>query len=130
MTVVAVVIPAWNADAFLGDSIESVRAQTFPGWRLIIIDDGSTDWTRPLAERYAAMDERITVQSQENAGLSAARNAGFAALPAEAEYCLFLDADDLLEPEALELLLAAADRERLVGAHGLPREIEIGRAHV
>lgn len=124
MPQIGVVIPAWNAEAFLAESIESVRAQTFADWRLVVLDDGSTDGTAALAQRYADLDDRVVVVSQPNGGLSAARNAGVAALPPEVEYCLFLDADDLLLPRALELLLPAASRPGLVGAHGLPREVD------
>jgi len=124
MPQIGVVIPAWNAEEFLAEAIESVQGQTFGNWRLVVVDNGSTDGTAALAHRYATFDDRITVISQANAGPSGARNTGVAALPSEADYCLFLDSDDMLEPQALELLFPAASRPGVIGAHGLPREID------
>jgi glycosyltransferase involved in cell wall biosynthesis len=94
--IVSVVIPAYNAAWCLGRSVESVRAQTFRDFELIVVDDGSTDGTGAV---LAALDGEIRVVRKPNGGLSSARNAGIAA--AEGRYVAFLDADDWWLPEKL-----------------------------
>lgn len=96
---VSVIIPCFNYGHLLAEALESVRAQSLLEWECIVVDDGSTDTTAAIAREYAARDERIACLSQENRGLSAARNAGLRA--ATAKYAQLLDADDLLEPEKL-----------------------------
>ncbi len=86
----SIIIPTYNRAVFLPKAIESVLAQTFPDWELIIVDDGSTDNTREVVSQYK--DERITYIYQENAERSAARNKGI--VHAKGEYVCFLDSDD------------------------------------
>src|SRR5918998_66000 len=93
---VSVVIPCYNQAHFLGEAIESVLAQSYPNFEIIVVDDGSTDDTSEVAKRYP----KVRLVRQENQGLSAARNSGLAR--SEGEYVVFLDADDRLLPEALE----------------------------
>ena len=93
---VSVVIPCYNQAHFLGEAIESVLAQSYPNFEIIVVDDGSTDDTSEVAGRYP----KVRLVRQENQGLSGARNAGLAR--SEGEYVVFLDADDRLLPEALE----------------------------
>ncbi|HYC59575.1 MAG TPA: glycosyltransferase [Thermoanaerobaculia bacterium] len=100
MSRVAVIVPAHNYERFVGDALESVRAQTFTDWECIVVDDGSTDETAKVAERFAALDPRIRCIRQPNRGVSAARNAALRA--ASAELVQFLDADDRLEPWKLD----------------------------
>jgi glycosyl transferase family 2 len=75
---IGVVVPAYNAAAWIGDAIASVLAQTHHDWSLVVIDDGSTDGTSSMAARFR--DARIRLIRQENAGVSAARNRGIAEL--------------------------------------------------
>lgn len=103
---ISVIIPAYNAGAWLPATVESVFAQTCPDWELILVDDGSTDNTGALCDRYAAADSRIRVLHKDNGGPSSARNCGIEA--AHGEWLTFLDTDDLLHPEFLELMLRAA----------------------
>jgi hypothetical protein len=105
MTSIAVVIPAWNAGAFLERAIASAIAQTASPAEIIVVDDGSTDDT---AERASRFRTAVTLIQQENKGLSAARNAGIRA--AKSDYVAFLDADDWWESEHLENTLAAIAR--------------------
>jgi glycosyltransferase involved in cell wall biosynthesis len=94
---VAVVIPAYNAERFIRQTIESVLAQTLSNVEVIVIDDGSTDGTQAVLDTFS--DPRLTVLRQENRGVSAARNTGLAI--ARAPYIFFLDADDILLRNAL-----------------------------
>ena len=100
---IAVIIPACNAAATLGDTLHSVLAQTHADWRMVVVDDGSSDATAALAA--AVPDPRIQVIRQANAGVSAARNRGMATLNGDG--FLFLDADDVLAPQALAALARA-----------------------
>ena len=103
MPAVSVITPAWNAAAFLPDTIESVLAQTLADWELLIVDDGSTDETAAIVRRYAARDSRIRLLQQENAGPSTARNRAMRA--ARGEYFAFLDSDDRWMPGFLRAQL-------------------------
>lgn len=95
----SVIIPAYNAERFLRQAVESALAQSHPNVEVIIIDDGSTDGTRQLAEELAKTDERVRVLTQGNAGVGAARNRGIA--EARGEYIAPLDADDFWYPDKL-----------------------------
>ena len=98
-----VVLPAYNAGEWLRESVRSVLDQTMSDFQLIIVDDCSTDGTGRIAGALAASDPRIDLVSHEvNRGLSAARNSGID--KARGQYVCFLDADDLLHPEALQTL--------------------------
>lgn len=99
---VSVVIPTYNAAAYLSEAIESVLAQTYPAAEVIVIDDGSEDEAPKLAAAYAG---RITYVRQERGGPSSARNAGI--LAARGEWVAFLDADDIWMPNFLKELLRA-----------------------
>jgi glycosyltransferase involved in cell wall biosynthesis len=122
---VSIIVPAFNAERFLAATLKSVQSQTVGDWELIIVNDGSTDQTGTIAETFAHLDNRIRVVHQANAGISEARNRGFAEARANYEYCMFLDSDDLLEPDALEVLLQAlAKDQNAAGAHGIGRYID------
>jgi glycosyltransferase involved in cell wall biosynthesis len=97
---VSVVIPAYNASATLDETLRSVRSQTHRALEIIVVDDGSVDDTRAIAERHAAVDDRVQVISQTNAGLAASRNAGW--MRARSELIAFIDADDLWAPTKIE----------------------------
>jgi glycosyltransferase involved in cell wall biosynthesis len=93
----SIVVPAYNAAATIAETIESVLAQGFSAWQLVITDDGSTDDTRAICDRYAERYPRVTVESQPNAGAGAAISA--AIHRATGEFVVQLGADDLLLPE-------------------------------
>lgn len=121
---VSIIIPAYNSEKYLAAAIQSVLAQTRDDWEAIIVNDGSTDQTGTIAETFAAKDTRIRVVHQANAGLSGARNRGFAETRADYEYVMYLDSDDILEPDALGVLLQALEKDPdAVGAHGMLRYI-------
>ncbi len=102
---VSIIIPAYNADAFLDRTLYSARNQTHKALEILVIDDGSVDGTRAVAERHALADQRIQVISTENQGVAAARNLGISRTTGE--YIAFLDADDLWHPTKIEKQLAA-----------------------
>ncbi len=102
---VSVVIPAYNAEATLDETLQSVRTQTHRALEIIVVDDGSTDATPRVAARHAAADARVRVLRQENAGVAAARNRGWQA--AASDLIAFVDADDLWAPTKIERQLKA-----------------------
>ncbi len=99
----AIIIPAYNAAAWLAEAIGSALAQTQPAAQVIVVDDGSTDDTAAIAEKFA---DAVMLLRRPNAGVSAARNHG--AAQTTAEWLLFLDADDRLLPGAVAVMLARA----------------------
>lgn len=107
---VSIIVPVYNAEKFLRRSIESVLAQTYGKFELLLVNDGSTDSSNDICESYAARDSRIIVTRQINSGPAAARNNGVRR--STGEYVFFLDADDYIKPDALELLVSAYDRHQ------------------
>lgn len=105
---VSVIIPAYNAAGHLRSTIESVLAQTYSTFEVIVVDDGSSDDTFQVAQSAAAMDARVRVIRQANGGVGAARNAGIRA--AHGRYIAPLDADDLWAPAKLERQVARMER--------------------
>jgi len=101
---ISVVIPSYNSAAYLADAIDSALNQTLAPLEVIVVNDGSTDETAQLLERYRG---RINPISQENRGLSAARNRGIAA--AQGDLIAFLDADDIWLPEKMEKQLGCLE---------------------
>ena len=98
---ISVITPTYNCAAFIGQTIESVQAQTYANWEMIIVDDCSTDDTRQVVARYACEDPRIRYTClAQNAGAAAARTEAMRL--AEGEYMAFCDSDDLWYPEKLE----------------------------
>lgn len=101
--VISVIMPCFNSSATIGRSIDSVLAQSFANWELVIVDDGSTDHSRDVVSAYH--DPRIIAHAQTNRGVCAARNAGLKL--ARGELIAFLDADDTWDRECLEKLYQA-----------------------
>lgn len=100
MPLVSVVIPAYNCENFLAETLDSVLSQTYTDWECIVIDDGSVDGTFDIAESYASREPRIKCFHQENQGVSSTRNNGIRF--SRGEYVMSLDSDDLLKPTFLE----------------------------
>lgn len=99
---VSIMMPAYNAAAYIGVAVESVLAQTYPHWELVLVNDGSTDETAVIAASY--QDQRIRLIHQENGGEAAARNTALRHM--RGELLAFLDADDLYKPHHLETAVA------------------------
>lgn len=124
MPLVSIGIPAYNATNFLEIAVKSVINQGFTDWELIIVNDGSKDHTGDLAERLAAGDSRIRAIHQDNRGLAATRNTANAAM-GDSEYAIFLDHDDVWEPDLLTALIVALKRDKsVVGAYCLGNFID------
>ncbi len=100
----------YNAEPYLAETLQSVFAQTFQDYEVLVIDDGSTDGTLSLARSY---EPRLRIFTQKNKGPSAARNLGFQ--HAQGEYIAWLDSDDLWRPELLETQVAFLDQYPMVG---------------
>ncbi len=114
MPKVDVIIPAYNAAKYLAPALASVEAQTFEDWRILLIDDGSTDSTADVAVPFIErLGKRITYIRQENQGLPAARNAAIRS--SSAEYLALLDSDDIWLPSRLAESLAFLDSHPNVG---------------
>lgn len=108
---ISVILPIYAVEDFIGECVESLLAQTFSDFEVVCIDDGSPDDSVAVAQRIVGDDGRFRFFSQENAGLSVARNHGLD--EAHGTYVLFLDSDDLYVPEALELLYLTAHADDL-----------------
>jgi glycosyltransferase involved in cell wall biosynthesis len=104
---VSVVVPAFNASETIDETLLSIRSQTYRELEIIVVDDGSTDDTRPIAARHAAIDDRIQIIAQENAGVAAARNNGWRR--ARSDLIAFVDADDLWSPRKIERQIRALE---------------------
>lgn len=111
---ITVVIPAFNCEAYLAETLRSVQAQSERDLEIIVVDDGSRDGTAACAAAAAAHDPRVRVLSQPNAGPAAARNRALRA--ATGEYLAFVDGDDLCHPLRMERELAVLRRYPSVGA--------------
>ena len=104
---VSVIMPAYNTEKFIGESIQSVIDQTYANWELLVVDDGSTDKTADIIRAFAAQDSRVKYLSQHNGGPGKARNTAIA--ESNGTLIAFLDADDLWLPEKLERQLQALE---------------------
>lgn len=104
----SIIVPVYNVAAWLPETVDSVLAQTFRDFELILVDDGATDDSGAICDRYAAQDHRVRVIHQENAGVSAARNTGVAA--ARGEFIGFADSDDIIERDMFAVMMELAQR--------------------
>lgn len=105
---VSVIVPVYNVAPYLLDCFNSLSNQTYQNLEIVLIDDGSTDTSKILCEEFVQKDRRVVLERQANAGLSIARNAGLSL--AHGDHIFFLDADDFLEKDAIEYLVALAER--------------------
>ena len=127
---ISVIIPTYNAEAFISRTVESVSRQTVTDLEIIAVDDGSTDGTPEMLTSLLSREPRLRLIRQANAGVAEARNRGLREADPGARYISFLDHDDVLEPGALEALCAALDpvpdavaaygRLTIIGPHDEP----------
>ena len=102
MPKISIIIPVYNAEKYLDECIASVAEQTFSDWELLLVNDGSTDSSRTLCEKWAAKDSRIILLNKENGGIVSALSHGIA--HAAGSYCAFMDNDDWYDKDFLSTL--------------------------
>ena len=100
---ISIIVPVFNTEKYLTEAIQSVISQSYTDWELILIDDGSTDSSPDICERFSSEYENIKVLHKPNGGLSSARNKGLEI--ATGDFIFFLDSDDILPPRALQILI-------------------------
>ena len=104
---ISIIIPVYNVEAYLADCLDSILAQTFESFEVILVDDGSTDGSPAIAQKYAdAHSEQIRYYRKENGGPGLARNFGIS--KAKGDYLMFVDSDDIVDPEMLTDLYESA----------------------
>ena len=106
---VSIIVPVYKAEAYLHRCVDSILAQTFTNWELLLIDDGSPDRSGAICDEYASKDARIRVFHKENGGVSSARQKGQD--EAQGEYTIHADPDDWVEPTMLEELYKKAKED-------------------
>ena len=106
---ISVIIPVWNGEKHLTECMESVVSQSLRDMEIILVDDGSTDGTWALMERFAEADDRVRLLRQENSGVSEARNAGIEM--SRGRYIRFVDADDRLPSDSMRVLAERAQED-------------------
>jgi glycosyltransferase involved in cell wall biosynthesis len=130
VTTVGIIVPTHGAGAHLAETIETVRAQTFNEWTLVIVCDGAGE-CGAIAEALTRTDPRVRMVRQPHAGVAAARNRGLVEIGHAVEMIAFLDHDDRWLPHSLDLLVRtlANASPGIVGVHGLGRYID-GSGHL
>lgn len=103
---VTIIIPVYNVEKYLNRSVHSAISQTYSNLEIILVDDGSTDQSGAMCDRWKEKDDRITVIHKKNGGLSSARNAALDIC--RGDYIFFLDSDDYLDELAIEILMCDA----------------------
>lgn len=135
MANISVIVPVYKVEAFLRRCVDSILAQTYADFELILVDDGSPDNSGAICEEYAAKDSRIHVLHRPNGGLSAARNTGidWVFANSNSRWLAFVDSDDWVHPNYLRLLLKAAEQENCLisscgffrsGGEAIPEDME------
>ncbi len=119
---VSIITPCYNGSKFISQTIDSVLAQTYPHWEMIIVDDGSKDNSAEIIREYTQKDQRIKLIQQPNGGSANARNNGIR--NAQGRYIALLDADDLWEPAFLEKQLALMHEHGVSLVYGSYRLID------
>jgi glycosyltransferase involved in cell wall biosynthesis len=122
---VSIVIPAYNHEKYVAQTIRSIQDQTFTDWELVIVEDGSPDNTLAVVQECARGDDRIRVHHQQNAGITATRNKAVSLTTPGTEFMSFIDSDDTWSPRMLELLINAADAHPYaLGAYGMATYVD------
>lgn len=105
---VSIIIPVYNVEKYLDDCLKSIISQSYKDWEMILIDDGSTDSSGEICDKYATKFQNIFTIHKQNGGVSSARNAGIK--QAQGDWLFFCDADDILFEDALEILTKNFDQ--------------------
>ena len=115
--IISVIIPAYNAEKYISQCIESVINQSYKNLEIILIDDGSVDQTGIIADSYSKMDNRIRVVHQENSGVSVSRNTALDICTGK--YVMFVDADDWLDRDSVKKLYEEAENTQADIVYGI-----------
>lgn len=107
MSKISIIVPVYNAEGYLSACVDSILAQSLRDIEVILVDDGSTDESPEICDKYAAQDTRVICIHQENAGAAAARNRGLEA--ATGKYIAFVDSDDWIDQDMYEIMVGAAE---------------------
>lgn len=133
MPEISVIVPVYRAEPYLRACVDSILSQTFSDFEIILVDDGSPDGCGAICEEYASREPRIRVMHQENQGQAAARNHALSV--SKGQWICFVDSDDQIHPQMLELLYQAAQESgsgismcRMLEAATLPSDFERCRA--
>lgn len=110
--IVSIIIPIYKVEKYLRQCLDSVLAQRYSNWEMILVDDGSPDACPTICDEYAKRDKRVTVLHCQNGGLSRARNRALDS-PLKGDFVTFLDSDDYLSPTCIEELLKASEKGQL-----------------
>ena len=112
MPKLSVIVPVYNTEKYLRECVDSILAQTFTDFELILVDDGSTDGSGPICDDYAAKDQRVRVIHQENGGITVARKSGVRI--ARGEYVTFVDSDDWIDRTMYQTMLAQGSADIVI----------------
>ena len=107
---IGVIVPVYNVEKYIAECIDSILAQTYTNFRLILVDDGTPDNAGKICDEYAKRDHRITVVHQENSGVTRARERGVEEA-SDCEFITFVDGDDTIIPNALELFINTMNQD-------------------
>ena len=109
LPLISVIIPVFNVENYLDECVNSILNQTYSNFEIILVDDGSTDSSGDICDKFQNISENVYVFHQKNAGLSEARTAGY--LKSSGKYIYFLDSDDYIAPDTLERLCKIAESD-------------------
>lgn len=121
---ISVIVPVYNVDKYLDKCIGSIQQQTVKDLDIILVDDGSTDSSSTICDKYAVEDKRVRVIHKKNGGLSSARNAGLEC--ALGDYVSFIDSDDYIAPDFYESMLSGSKNGRTIACSHIVRVDENG----
>ena len=125
---ISVIVPVYNVAAYLPQCLESILNQDYEDLQVLLIDDGSTDDSGAICDRFAAQDSRIQVIHQKNGGAASAKNAGLRA--ASGKYLSFVDSDDYLEPDVYGFLVKTLEEAQADAVQGAFQEVYRSRREV
>ena len=103
MDLITIVVPVYNVEKYISDCLDSLISQTYKNIEIILVDDGSTDMSGAICDRYTALDARIKVIHKQNEGLGFARNTGLEV--AQGKFVAFIDSDDMADADLVEKLV-------------------------
>jgi glycosyltransferase involved in cell wall biosynthesis len=125
---ISVVVPAYNAEHYIEECLDSLIAQSYTDWECLCMNDGSFDQTWPIMQSYAGKDPRIKIFSQENKGVTRTLNTLLEKVTGD--YLFYLDSDDFIHPQTFEILLSIAERDHLDVVECEIRRLGPQREHV